>query len=91
MDARILELDLHWYFSMEGWPWNWKKKRSCSAMVNQATWVAQATIVPEKGLEEINRFIRESKNRKEVLIIYLEDHVDGQYYESKPNPNGVLW
>lgn len=81
MDARILELDLHWYFSMEGWPWNWKKKILLCHGQSSHMGCSSHDRTLEKGLEEINRFIRESKNRKEVLIIYLEDHVDGQYYE----------
>lgn len=80
MDIRAIELDVHWYFSMEGWPWEWGNSlllchggQGGNEHLGCSTYDRKLT----KGLDELNSFIR--ANRSEVVILYIEDHMDGRH------------
>lgn len=79
MDVRKLELDIHWYFSMEGWPWNWGNRPLLCHGQNNHTGCSTYDRHLSKGLGEINDWIRRSENRNEVVLLYLETHLDGNY------------
>jgi len=79
MGIRSLELDTHYYFKMQGWPWQWKKQLLLCHGENNHLGCGSFDRKLTEGLDEINRFLREPANKKEVVVIYIEDHMDGQY------------
>ena len=76
MDVRAIELDVHYYFSMKGWPWEWgKKPLLCHGQGNHLGCSSYDRHLSE-GIDEINSWIR--SNRSEVLISYIEEHMDNK-------------
>ncbi len=76
MDIRAIEFDVHWYFSMDGWPWEWgKRPLLCHGQSNHLGCSSYDRHLKE-GMSELNSFIR--GNRGEVVILYIEDHLDGR-------------
>jgi len=82
LDVRQLELDIHWYFSMQGWPWNWGKKPLLCHGQNNHVGCSTYDRHLKEGIKEINNWIRRSENRNEVIMLYLEEHLDGHYSEA---------
>lgn len=84
MDIRAIELDVHSYFWMDTWKvWEWgtrlllchggqggNEHLGCSSFDRQFS----------SGVSELNSFIR--SNRSEVVILYIEDHMDGKHQEA---------
>ena len=88
MDVSMIELDVHWYFSMAGWPWQWKKTTLlCHGQGNHLGCSAYDRHL-SKGVDEINSYIR--SNRDKVIILYVEEHVDGHYNETINTIKGRL-
>ena len=80
MDVRVLELDVHWYFSMDGWPWEWKNTTLlCHGQSNHLGCSSYDRHL-SKGIDEINSWIR--SNRDQVVHIYLEEHLNGHLSEA---------
>lgn len=80
MGVRAIELDVHWYFSMEGWPWNWgKRPLLCHGQGNHLGCSSYDRHL-SKGVDEVNSWIR--ANRHEVIIVYIEEHLDGRYNDA---------
>ncbi|MCP4129836.1 MAG: hypothetical protein GY754_02350 [bacterium] len=78
LESRFLELDVHYWFSMDGWPWEWKTKLLLS---HGQEYVGASSFDRElsEGLSEINSWIRQAENSGEVLMLYFEDYMDGEY------------
>lgn len=77
MDIRAIEFDVHWYFSMDGWPWEWgNRPLLCHGQSNHVGCSTYDRHL-SKGVSELNSFIR--ANRSEVVILYIEEHLDGNY------------
>jgi hypothetical protein len=79
MDIREIELDVHRYFSMKGWPWQWKTKLLLSHAQNNHTGASAFDRELSEGLIEIRNWITRPENENEILIIDIEDHMDGAY------------
>ncbi len=80
MDIRMVELDVHWYFSMEGWPWEWAKKPLLCHGQDSHMGCSSYDRHLSTGINEINSYVR--ANRNQVIIVYLEDHLDGHNTEA---------
>lgn len=88
MDIRAIEMDIHWYFSMDGWPWEWGYRvLLCHGQDNH---LGCSTYDRKfgKGVDELNSFIR--SNRSEVVILYIEEHLSGHYQEALDTLKGIL-
>ncbi len=79
MGVRELELDVHRYFSMKGWPWQWRTKLLLSHAQDNHTGASALDRELAEGLREISDWIRRPENSREILIIDIEDHMDGSY------------
>ena len=80
MDAMNIELDVHWYFAMHGWPWQWKKKPLlCHGQGNHLGCSSTDRDLSD-GLAEVSSYIR--SNRDRVIIIYIEEHLDGHWNDA---------
>jgi len=91
IDVRNIELDIHWYFSMEGWPWEWGKRvLLCHGGMgsNEHLGCSSYDRKFSKGIDELNSFIR--ANRSEVVILYLEDHLDGRHQDALNTMKGAF-
>ena len=80
MDIRALEFDVHSYFSMQGWPWQWRNELLlCHGQSNH---VGCSTFDRkfQDGLNEIRSWLSASENRIELFLLYLEDNIDGGDY-----------
>ena len=82
LDCRAIELDMHWYFSMQGAPWNWRHRPLLSHAQGNHVGASAFDRPIEEGLDEINYWLREPDNAGEVLIIYIEEHLDGHFKET---------
>lgn len=83
IDIRAIELDIHWYFSMEGWPWEWGNAvLLCHGGQGSSPHLGCSSYDRKfsKGISEVNSFIR--ANPEEVIILYLEDHLDGRHQDA---------
>jgi len=80
MDIRAIEFDVHWYFSMDGWPWEWgMRPLLCHGQDNHLGCSSYDRHL-SKGIDELNGFIR--ANRSEVVILYIEDHLSGHHQDA---------
>ncbi|GLR12069.1 phospholipase [Chitinimonas prasina] len=81
MGARGLELDIHSYFNMRGWPWQWRNDiLLCHAGGNNVG-CSPGDRPFVDGLNEIRRWLDETRNDPEVLLLYLESHLNGGDYD----------
>lgn len=79
--VRSLELDVHRFFSMSGWPWQWKQRLTlCHAQSNHLGCSPYDRPL-EAGVDEIKTWLDNAANGNEVIVIYIEDHADGRYAE----------
>ena len=77
--VRSIELDVHRYFSMSGWPWEWKTRLLlCHGQSNHMGCSSYDRFF-ESGVDEVKNWLNRSENRNEVIVIYIEDHMDGAY------------
>lgn len=77
--VRSLELDVHKYFSMDGWPWEWKNRLMlCHGQGNHLGCSSYDRHL-EAAFDEIRDWLNEERNRQEVIVVYIEDHMDGLY------------
>ncbi len=79
MDIREIELDVHYYFSMKGWPWQWKTKLLLSHAQSNHTGASAYDREFAQGLQEISNWIRRPENSNEILIIDIQDEMEGEY------------
>jgi hypothetical protein len=80
MGVRAIEFDVHWYFSMEGWPWEWGNRPLLCHGQNNHLGCSSYDRHLSKGMSEVNSWIR--SNRHEVIILYMEEHLDGHYNDA---------
>ncbi|CBL44068.1 hypothetical protein HDN1F_04850 [gamma proteobacterium HdN1] len=78
---RSIELDVHQFFSMRGWPWQWKKRILLCHGQNNHLGCSPYDRVLSAGIDEVKDWLKKEENRQEVIVIYFEDHVDGNYAE----------
>ena len=79
MDIRAIEFDVHWYFWMNDWPWNWGYRPLLCHGQNNHLGCSAFDKDFQDAVNELNSFIR--SNRSEVVILYVEEHLDGHYQE----------
>lgn len=77
--VRSIELDVHYTFSSTGfWPWEWKFFQALKlSHANGDVGTHPNDRFFKQGLDEIKTWLE--KNRDQVLLIYIEDHMEGQY------------
>ena len=75
--ARALELDVHWYFKFDGFS-SGNNLLLCHGQDNHLG-CSTGDRYFRDGLNEIANWIRQPENSKEVLLLYIEDHMDGRY------------
>lgn len=81
MDVRALEFDVHTYFSMQGWPWQWRNELLlCHGQDNHLGCSSYDRKFID-GLKDIRSWLDRAENRNEVVILYIEDHIDGGWYD----------
>lgn len=77
--VRSLELDVHRFFSMSGWPWQWKNRLMlCHGQDNHLGCSPYDRIL-EAGIDEIKTWLDKPENQQEVIVIYIEDHTNARY------------
>ncbi len=77
MDVMNIELDVHWYFAMHGWPWEWGNKPLLCHGQDNHTGCSSTDRDLNDGLDEVSSYIR--SNRDRVVIIYIEEHLSGNW------------
>ena len=78
---RSIEIDVHWTLNTVGlkfWE-NWKKRLLLCHGKNDHKGCSPVDRHFTEGLSEVSSFLRKPENANEVLIIYIEDHMDGKY------------
>lgn len=76
--VRSLELDVHRFFSMSGWPWQWRYRLMlCHGQDNHLGCSPYDRPV-EAGLDEVATWLHSPEHQKEVIVIYIEDHTDAR-------------
>ena len=90
MDIREIELDVHYYFSMKGWPWQWKTKLLLSHAQSNHTGASAYDREFAQGLREISSWIRRPENANEILIIDIQDEMEGEYDLAVNTIQGIL-
>lgn len=81
MDVRALEFDVHTYFSMQGWPWEWHNELLLCHGQDNDLGCSSYDRKFRDGLEDIRHWLEQSGNQHEVVILYIEDHMDGGWYD----------
>lgn len=88
--VRALELDVHYTLSSSGfWPWEWKiseELKLSHAKGDLGTHPNDRFFT--QGLNEIKNWL--SQNPDEVIIIYLEDYMEGKYDKAISEMNGII-
>lgn len=78
--ARLLEIDVHDYFKMDGWPHTWGNELlMCHAKADDLGCSAADRYFRD-GLKEINRFL--NNNPREVVLLYIEDYIGSKHTEA---------
>lgn len=90
MDIREIELDVHYYFSMKGWPWQWKTKLLLSHAQSNHVGASAYDREFSQGLQEISNWIRRPENANEILIIDIQDEMEGEYDLAVNTIQGIL-
>ncbi|MBF0118860.1 MAG: hypothetical protein HQK79_08485 [Desulfobacterales bacterium] len=90
MDTREIELDVHRYFSMKGWPWQWKVQLLLSHGTDKHIGVGAFDRTIDEGLTEIRDWANMAENKNEILIIDIEDHMDGEYARAVKSIESIL-
>ena len=94
MGARFIELDVHETnkFDTHGspWPWNWTSNDQLLLCHGQSNHLgcSSADRYFRDGLNEIKGFVE--ANRDEVVYIYIEDHMDGEYDQASSIINSTI-
>lgn len=79
--VRSLELDVHRFFSMSGWPWQWKNRLLLCHGQDNHLGCSPYDRKLEAGIDEIKTWLDKSENQQEVIVVYIEDHIDDRYSE----------
>lgn len=77
--VRSLELDVHRFFSMTGWPWQWRQRLLLCHGQGNHLGCSPYDRPLEAGVDEIRYWLQDGRNANEVIVIYIEDHIDGRY------------
>ncbi len=81
MGARAIELDVHWTPKAEGVFSYPNRLLLCHATGSHFGCSTTDRYLAE-GLDEVNAWLNTSASQDQVLILHLEDHMDGQHGES---------
>lgn len=81
LGARFIELDAHWTYKIDGFDWGNDLLLCHSGIGASIGDLHVGCSVADRrlsdGLEEVSNWLNE--NPEEVIILYIEDHVDGEY------------
>lgn len=81
MDIRALEFDVHTYFSMQGWFWDWGKELLLCHGQDNHVGCSNYDRKFSQGLSEIRSWLDQPENSDEVILLYIEDHIDSGWYD----------
>ncbi|MCP3942382.1 MAG: phosphatidylinositol-specific phospholipase C domain-containing protein [Desulfobacteraceae bacterium] len=88
--VRALELDVHYTFSSSGfWPWEWRfteELKLSHGNGDVGTHPNDRFFI--QGLAEIKNWL--DNNSSEVVILYLEDHMEGKYDKAISEMNDII-
>ena len=82
MGIRAMELDVHAYFSTDGWPWEWGYELLLSHAQDNHVGASTFDRTFAEGLSEIMNWLNKPENSNEILLIYIEEHVDNEFNEA---------
>ncbi len=85
MDVRALELDVHSFFNTSGWPWQWRKNLLLCHGQNNHLGCSSFDRKFEDGLREIKSWMDRSENQQELVLLYIENHIDSDQYNEAIN------
>lgn len=87
---RAIELDVHYTFSSSGfWPWEWKFSQELKLSHAQGdTGTHPNDRYFTQGLQEIRNWLDAHPNA--VLLIYIEDYIEGHYDKAISEMNGII-
>jgi len=77
---RAVEFDVHSYFSTAGWPWQWHWELLLCHGQDNHVGCSSFDRAFQSGLGELRDWLNRSENRDEVLLLYIEDHINGGDY-----------
>lgn len=78
---RAIELDVHSAFSSRGWPWEWGTALLlCHAKANHIGCSGFDRHF-SGALDEISAWLRNTAANPEVLMIYIDDFIDGDFHD----------
>ena len=75
--ARALELDVHWYFKFDGFS-SGNNLLLCHGQDNHLG-CSTGDRYFRDGVREIGNWLSRPENAGEVILLYIEDHMDGRY------------
>lgn len=81
MDIRAIELDVHTYFSMQGWFWDWGEELLLCHGQDNHLGCSNYDRKFSSGLSEIRGWLDQPENSDEVILLYIEDFIDGGWYD----------
>jgi len=92
MGARFVELDAHWTYEIDGFSWGNDILLCHSGIGKNLGDVHIGCSLTDRplrdGLQEVRNWLDE--NPTEVIIVYIEDHTDGQHTKLWNDLNGKL-
>jgi hypothetical protein len=90
LGVRALELDVHYALSSTGrWPWQWKFRKELKLSHASEKWGAHPNDrFFRQGLEEIREWL--DAHPDAVLLLYIEDHVEGNYDQAISEMNATI-
>jgi len=88
LGARFIELDTHWTFRTDGWPWEWGNDLLLCHGTDNHIGCSPTDRHLSEGLAEVSNWL--NANPQQVIILYIEDHVDDEYDELWSTLNSAL-
>ena len=92
LGARFIELDAHWTYKIDGFDWGTDILLCHSGIGKDFGEVHVGCSLTDRrlrdGLQEVRNWLDE--NPAEVIILYIEDHVDGEHGKLWSDLNGKL-
>lgn len=88
--VRAIELDVHHTYASSGfWPWEWRFTQALKlSHANGDTGTHPNDRYFTQGLQEVRGWL--DNNPNEVLLIYLEDQMEGHYDMAISEMNGII-
>ncbi len=82
MGVRCMEFDVHEFFSTDGWPWEWGTELLLCHGTDDHLGCSTFDRQFSEGLREVRDFLNRPENAEEVVLIYLEEHIDDAFSDA---------